>query len=192
MRTAIVVALCLSAAACGSNTEQRSASGGLTGAGVGALVGGPVGAIVGAAAGGAGGAVAPEGADQAVNQGLHAEHRAVANVLPQPTSGSSTAQSSSSANSETTAPMTRETVMKIQTELRRDGDYKGRIDGIFGPRSRIALRNWQSKQNLPATGELDQQTMQRLTSTAPPNGGASGTSAPAAGPAPQTPGQAQQ
>ena len=45
-------------AACGSNTEQRAATGGLGGMAAGALIGGPVGAVAGAAVGaGAGTAV---------------------------------------------------------------------------------------------------------------------------------------
>src|SRR5258708_37788478 len=57
-----VVALGLLTAACGTNTQQRAASGGLTGLGVGALVGGPVGAVVGGAVGAAGGGDMPGGA----------------------------------------------------------------------------------------------------------------------------------
>jgi hypothetical protein len=42
-------------AACGSNTEQRAASGGVGGAVAGGLLGGPIGAAAGAAAGGTAG-----------------------------------------------------------------------------------------------------------------------------------------
>lgn len=63
MRILGVAAVGLLAAACGTNTQQRAASGGLAGLGAGALVAGPVGAIVGAAAGAAGGWAMPEGAD---------------------------------------------------------------------------------------------------------------------------------
>jgi outer membrane lipoprotein SlyB len=41
--------------ACGSNTEQRAATGGLGGVVAGALLGGPIGAVAGAAAGGTAG-----------------------------------------------------------------------------------------------------------------------------------------
>jgi uncharacterized spore protein YtfJ len=56
--------LALGVSACGSNTEQRSATGAGSGAIAGALVGGPIGAVVGAAAGGAGGAAVSEEADK--------------------------------------------------------------------------------------------------------------------------------
>lgn len=51
-------------AACGTDTEERAATGALGGAAAGAVVGGPVGAVVGGAAGAAGGAVLDEGVDK--------------------------------------------------------------------------------------------------------------------------------
>src|SRR6188472_3028673 len=66
MRTIPKGALALGAllllAACGSNTEQRAATGGMGGAAAGALVGGPVGAVAGAAIG--------AGAGTAVSKGI--------------------------------------------------------------------------------------------------------------------------
>ena len=56
MKRILWLGMAVALAACGSNTEQRSATGAGSGAVAGALVGGPVGAVVGAAAGGAGGA----------------------------------------------------------------------------------------------------------------------------------------
>jgi hypothetical protein len=52
-------------AACGSNTEQRAATGGLGGVVAGALLGGPIGAVAGAAAGGTAGVLV----DRAVEHG---------------------------------------------------------------------------------------------------------------------------
>lgn len=54
----------LALAACGSNTEERAATGTLGGAVAGAVVGGPVGAVVGGAVGAAGGTALPKGADE--------------------------------------------------------------------------------------------------------------------------------
>jgi hypothetical protein len=66
MRTIPKGALALSTllllAACGSNTEQRAATGGLGGMAAGALIGGPVGAVAGAAVG--------AGAGTAVSKGI--------------------------------------------------------------------------------------------------------------------------
>ncbi len=181
MRKLALTAVCLLVAACGSNMEQRSSSGALTGAGIGALAGGPVGALIGAAAGGAGGAVAPEGADQAFNQGLGAERHAFNQAMGQPVAGSSTAPTASQPSMAQTstvapAPVSRDTIKRVQAQLKRDGEYKAQVDGIFGPKTRSALRAYQSKEGLPATGALDAATLQKLTSNAPPPG-----TAPSAG-----------
>jgi hypothetical protein len=64
MRTLIIGALVvgpLLLSACGSNTEQRAASGGLGGAVAGAALGGPVGAVAGAAVGAGAGTVVSKG-----------------------------------------------------------------------------------------------------------------------------------
>jgi hypothetical protein len=76
-----VVALTLLTAACGTDTQQRAASGGLTGLGVGALVGGPIGAVVGGAAGAAGGWAMPEGAETLAMNAIHKEKTAASGAL---------------------------------------------------------------------------------------------------------------
>jgi len=53
-------------AACGSNTEERAATGGLGGAAAGAVVGGPVGAVVGGAVGAGAASTLDEGVDEKV------------------------------------------------------------------------------------------------------------------------------
>ena len=53
-------------AACGSNTEERAATGGLGGAAAGAVIGGPVGAVVGGAAGAGAASTLDEGVDEKV------------------------------------------------------------------------------------------------------------------------------
>jgi hypothetical protein len=63
-------ALALLLAACGTNTEQRSATGAGSGAVAGALVGGPIGAVVGAAVGGAGASQLDEGVDKKAEQAI--------------------------------------------------------------------------------------------------------------------------
>lgn len=136
MRIAVlgVVALAMLTAACGSDTSQRSATGGLTGIGVGAAVGGPVGAVVGGVVGAGGGALAPEGADEAAENALHPQRAAAE----------------------------RDRVRQAQTELQRQGLYDGPIDGIAGPKTRQALSAFQQRQGLQQTAKLDPQTLQRL------------------------------
>jgi peptidoglycan hydrolase-like protein with peptidoglycan-binding domain len=147
-----VVALGALTAACGTDTQQRSASGGLTGLGVGALVGGPVGAIVGGAVGAVGGWAMPEGADalalNAVHKGKTAASGALNNV-GLATSGSS-------------QPSQGRLVRDAQSELQREGLYRGQIDGVLGPETRQAIAAYQVREGLQQTATLDQDTVERM------------------------------
>ena len=40
----------------------------------------------------------------------------------------------------------------VQTWLKTDGFYKGRIDGVYGPRTRAAIVAYQTRRKLPVTG----------------------------------------
>ncbi len=51
---------------------------------------------------------------------------------------------------------------QAQQKLKDDGDYHGQIDGKFGPKTRQALKDFQQKNGLPQTGQLDQQTASKL------------------------------
>ena len=186
-------ALVLLTAACGSSQEQRSASGGLTGLGVGALVGGPIGAVVGAAAGGAGGLLMPEGADTVGENLLGREHRATASLLPggETASGANTAAATATAPNAAAASGTSAPpglIKQAQTELRNEGLYSARVDGILGPKTRDALKTYQQRQGLTETGTLDQATAQRMNLVAqgmppaPPS--QTGSSAPPPSPPP--------
>lgn len=48
---------------------------------------------------------------------------------------------------------------EVQTILKRAGFYQGRIDGDIGPGSKDAIRSYQIKNGLNATGELDEATL---------------------------------
>jgi hypothetical protein len=100
-----ILALGMALAACGSNTEQRSATGAGSGILAGALVGGPVGAVVGAATGGA---ALDEGVDKKAEDAVEKAKRddKAAGV-----SGSSTA----------TASAARVDADTIRANLRKDG-----------------------------------------------------------------------
>jgi hypothetical protein len=50
----------------------------------------------------------------------------------------------------------------VQERLRALGIYAGTIDGRSGPQTRTAIQAFQRAQLLPATGDLDQETMRRL------------------------------
>jgi hypothetical protein len=53
-------------------------------------------------------------------------------------------------------------VQALQSTLRRLGYYPGPVDGIFGPETQHAVQSYQSANQLPPTGQLDQILMTRL------------------------------
>lgn len=57
---------------------------------------------------------------------------------------------------------TRGQIMDIQRTLTADGLYRAGVDGIWGPRSRSALRGFQAEKGLPVTGLLDPATLNAL------------------------------
>jgi N-acetylmuramoyl-L-alanine amidase len=52
----------------------------------------------------------------------------------------------------------------VQARLTNLGLDCGKIDGIIGPRTRLALERFQIKHNLEPTSELDDATLSRLES----------------------------
>ena len=53
-------------------------------------------------------------------------------------------------------------VMRAQQTLHEKGYYNGPIDGIIGPQTRNAIREYQKAEDLPINGELDAQTAAKL------------------------------
>jgi hypothetical protein len=156
MRTGLfgVVAVSLLTAACGSDTTQRSASGGLAGAGVGALAGGPVGAIVGAAVGGSGGWAMPEGAETLASNAIHKEKQASRRALDDMGMGVAAGESAKASD-----------IKRAQAELQREGLYRGPIDGIVGRDTKMALASYQGREGLQRTAMLDRATMEHLNAS---------------------------
>lgn len=76
--------------------------------------------------------------------------------------------SSSSSTNYSNAPtgqqpeLTQNTTRQVQQELQQDGMYKGQVDGVWGPQTKSAVRQYQQKNNLSATGQLDSQTLASL------------------------------
>ena len=62
-------------------------------------------------------------------------------------------------------------VEQAQQQLKSQGLYRGQVDGILGPETQTALMQFQRKEGLPQTAQLDQQTLDRL------NGGTAGSNA---------------
>ena len=53
-------------------------------------------------------------------------------------------------------------VMSMQQTLLDKGHYRGKVDGVFGLRTRTGIRAYQKAENLPVTGQLDKETAGRL------------------------------
>ena len=50
----------------------------------------------------------------------------------------------------------------VQSALARRGYYEGQVDGVIGPGTRSAIREFQRDNGLPVTGRIDSQTVQAL------------------------------
>lgn len=72
-------------------------------------------------------------------------------------------------------------VMQAQQKLKSEGLYNGPVDGIDGPQTQQALKQFQQKNGLRQTGQLDQKTESKLGlsessgSSMPPTGSSSQT-----------------
>ena len=50
----------------------------------------------------------------------------------------------------------------VQSDLAREGYYRGAIDGVYGPQTRVAITRYQSNHGLQVTGSLTPATLQSL------------------------------
>ncbi|MGG5886249.1 peptidoglycan-binding domain-containing protein [Falsiroseomonas sp. HC035] len=146
-------ALGLMVAACGTDPQERTtggaAAGAATGAGIGAL-GGPPGVLAGAAIGGGVGAVTGATTSPSdVNLG-----RPVWNDPETRVPGLREGRSGASYGASTTR--------QAQSALNSRGYDVGQADGVMGPRTSRAVREFQQSNNLTATGRLDQATLAAL------------------------------
>jgi peptidoglycan hydrolase-like protein with peptidoglycan-binding domain len=72
--------------------------------------------------------------------------------------------------SQTTAPeretamVSADSVRQAQQDLTAQGLYKGPIDGVIGPETQQALRQYQKDHNLTQTATLDSETLRSLNS----------------------------
>jgi hypothetical protein len=190
-----VVALGLLTASCGSNDTQRASTGGLAGIGAGAAIGGPVGAVVGGVVGAAGGTAMPEGADTMAEQALNKERGSGQTALNHAGLGPSPAASSGSSEPPAQAASAAQ-VKDAQQELKKEGLYHGKIDGIAGSETKHAVTAFQQREGLQQTATLDPETLDKLNAmrtagqqpgkpaatNVAPGSGAAGNSAPPAPP----------
>jgi len=65
-------------------------------------------------------------------------------------------------------PRPAQNVFEVQLALARIGISPGSVDGVAGPKTRLALIAFQLKEDLPMTGALDPSTKSRLLLNSPP------------------------
>jgi peptidoglycan hydrolase-like protein with peptidoglycan-binding domain len=75
-----------------------------------------------------------------------------------------------------------EQVKAVQQALKDKGHDPGTIDGKMGPKTQAALRDFQSKEGLKASGRLDADTMSKLGVEAKAGAAAGSSSTPSASP----------
>lgn len=76
----------------------------------------------------------------------------------------------------------REQVKAAQQALKDKGHDPGAVDGKMGPKTQAALRDFQSKEGLKASGRLDADTMAKLGVEAKAGAAAGGGTTPSASP----------
>src|ERR1700726_4132347 len=53
-------------------------------------------------------------------------------------------------------------IKKMQETLRNKGHHRGKVDGVFGLRTRASIRAYQKAENFPISGEVDAWTADGL------------------------------
>ena len=61
-----------------------------------------------------------------------------------------------------TVQVYRETLRRLQGQLKNAGFYEGTVDGLYGPNTQRALKAYQKSSDLPVTGLPDQATLFKL------------------------------
>jgi hypothetical protein len=61
-----------------------------------------------------------------------------------------------------TDPYSASMVGAVQSDLAREGYYRGVIDGVYGPKTRVAITRYQSNHRLQVTGSLTTSTLRSL------------------------------
>jgi peptidoglycan hydrolase-like protein with peptidoglycan-binding domain len=82
----------------------------------------------------------------------------------------------------------REQVKAAQQALKDKGHDPGAVDGVMGPKTRSALKDFQKTEGIKDTGRLDQDTMSKLGVEARTSG--TGSAPGSASPSMSTPGAA--
>ena len=79
-----------------------------------------------------------------------------------PVQGSPRSAAGPDSNKEEVAAVHQNEIKKVQGALRDKGHYRGKVDGVFGLRTRASIRAYQKAEKLPITGQVDTQTAGKL------------------------------
>jgi peptidoglycan hydrolase-like protein with peptidoglycan-binding domain len=83
----------------------------------------------------------------------------------QPAPASQVSEDSASASAAEQSPMggaKSDTIKQVQEKLSQQGQSPGKADGILGPKTQAALKEFQQQNGLQPSGEADQQTLAAL------------------------------
>ncbi len=82
--------------------------------------------------------------------------------MPQSGQGMTQSQSGQQQQRISASNLNESQIRQIQQALNQKGFSSGSVDGVWGPETQSALRNFQQAQNMSASGELDMQTVSAL------------------------------
>jgi peptidoglycan hydrolase-like protein with peptidoglycan-binding domain len=108
------------------------------------------------------GAILALGALTALPACSHNSSQIGATTAPSSYSTASTASNSMMGTSGTVAPVSPALIRQVQTTLNQNNDYRGPVDGVWGPMTESGVRTWQQAHNLSASGEIDTATLQSM------------------------------
>jgi peptidoglycan hydrolase-like protein with peptidoglycan-binding domain len=90
--------------------------------------------------------------------------------------GQSQAAGSTAQRAEAAPPVTQKLVRGVQQELKSEGFDPGPVDGVWGPKTSGAVREFQKAQGLEASGQLNARTLAELGVGGGPTAAAGGSS----------------
>jgi peptidoglycan hydrolase-like protein with peptidoglycan-binding domain len=104
-------------------------------------------------------------------------------AAPMPTPASAAAETDNSSSTKQTLELTPALVRRVQMSLRGAGLYRGRLDGVYGPKTAGAVQGYQQAHDLTVSGQLDRPTLAalKLSDATPMPGQAAVTADPVAG-----------
>jgi len=71
----------------------------------------------------------------------------------------STAAATSQLNMDAAPNLSQDNIRQVQQALQRKGFDPGPVDGILGPKTKEAVRNFQDRYGMNASGDIDNQTL---------------------------------